>query len=99
MRLPPPEYKMTTSKPSLENEASESEQIAEDGSTNIVHDGATHTVRIDQVIWGVWWIGTILIVLSWLSVVSNTVGWIGFAAALASTFVSVVVRKYWQVPR
>jgi hypothetical protein len=56
-------------------------------------------VGIDRAIWGTWWIGTILIVLSWFSVVSNTVGWIGFAAAIASTVVSVVIRKYWRVPR
>ena len=56
-------------------------------------------VRFDQAVWAVWWLGTILIVLSWTGTVSNTVGWIGFAAALASTFASVVARKYWRIPR
>lgn len=40
--------------------------------------------------WPAWWIGTILIVLSWFGVVTPTVGWAGFAlagaAALGSYF-------------
>jgi hypothetical protein len=55
--------------------------------------------RLNQATWTLWWAGTILIVLSWFKVVSNTVGWIGFAAALASTFVSVIAGKYWKFPR
>jgi hypothetical protein len=49
-------------------------------------------------IWACWWIGTALIVGSWIGWVSNRVGWIGFGAAGASTLLSVVVNRAWRVP-
>ena len=54
---------------------------------------------LDRAVWILWWAGTALIVLSWFGVVSNTIGWIGFSAALASSFVSVIAKKYWKLPR
>ena len=59
----------------------------------------TSTVRLNQATWIMWWAGTALIVLSWFSVVSNTLGWIGFSAALASSFISVIANRFWKVPR
>lgn len=55
-------------------------------------------MSFDRAIWAVWWVGTIVIALSWFDVVSNSVGWIGFAIALAATFASVVARRYWRPP-
>lgn len=86
----------------VDDELSTIENIAEARSVQTVENdnvSQLSTVRFDQVIWAVWWAGTALIVSSWLNIVSNTVGWIGFAAALASSVVSVVVKKYWRVPR
>jgi len=60
---------------------------------------ADQTLLFRRVLWAMWWVGTALIVLSWVRVVSNTVGWIGFAAALASSFISMMVNKHWRIPR
>lgn len=54
--------------------------------------------KLDRVTWLTWWAGTALIVLSWLSVVGNNVGWLGFGVACASSLVSVVARRYWRIP-
>ncbi len=51
------------------------------------------------IIWIVWWTGTLLIVLSWIDVVSNIVGWIGFGIACFASAVSIVINKYWNPPR
>ena len=88
--------------PKLENELPTIDEISEARSIQTVDStvpASQTALRFDQTVWAVWWLGTILIVLSWINVVSSTVGWIGFAAALASTFASVVARKYWRVPR
>ena len=37
--------------------------------------------------WYLWAIGTVLIALSWFSVVSNTVGWIGFAIGMVGSVI------------
>ena len=55
-------------------------------------------MTFDRAVWGIWWIGTILVVLSWFDIVSTTLGWTGFAAALASSVVSIIVNKYWRPP-
>jgi hypothetical protein len=88
------------SKPTVENELSKIDQIIHDNSEQALDSSKPTKApqRVDQVIWGVWWVGTILIVLSWFSVVSHTLGWIGFAAALASAVVSVILRRYWKFP-
>jgi hypothetical protein len=39
-----------------------------------------------------------LIVLSWVNVVSNAIGWLGFGIAIASTIISVIARRYWRIP-
>lgn len=54
--------------------------------------------KIDRVTWLTWWAGTALIVLSWVSVVSNAIGWLGFAIAVSSTIISVIARRYWRIP-
>jgi len=56
-------------------------------------------VRLNQAIWIMWWAGTALIVLSWIRIVSPAIGWIGFSAALASSFISVIARRYWKFPK
>ena len=60
---------------------------------------AEQTLLFRRVLWAMWWAGTVLIVLSGVRVVSNTMGWIGFAAALASSFISVLVNKHLRMPR
>ena len=86
----------------LEDELSKIDEISEARSLESIErkdGGQTMQLRFDHAVWGVWWAGTILIVLSWIDVVSDTVGWIGFAATVASTVVSVVIRRYWRLPR
>jgi hypothetical protein len=46
----------------------------------------------DQVTWWMWAIGTALVVLSWVDVVSTTVGWCGFVIGLAGSAASWGVR-------
>lgn len=52
----------------------------------------------DRLLWGGWWVGTIIIVLSWVNVVPPVVGWVGFGIAAAAAFVSVVVHRGWKPP-
>jgi hypothetical protein len=52
----------------------------------------------ERTLWSVWWIGTILIVMSWLNVAPIWLGWVGFAAACGSSLASVVQRRYWRPP-
>ena len=54
--------------------------------------------KLDRVVWFTWWAGTALIVMSWLSIVSNPIGWVGFAIACASSIISVIARRYWRIP-
>jgi hypothetical protein len=46
--------------------------------------------------WAMWIGGTILIVASWVNVVSITVGWVGFGIALAGTLISRVAHHRLQ---
>src|SRR5687767_10418975 len=96
------DHTMSKNNQTLQDELSRIDEISEARSLESIErkdSEQTMQLRFDQAVWGVWWAGTILIVLSWIDVVSNTVGWIGFAAALASTVVSVVIRRYWRLPR
>jgi hypothetical protein len=52
----------------------------------------------DRFLWGAWWAGTIVIVLSWVDVVPPVVGWVGFGIAAIAAFVSVVVNRAWKPP-
>ena len=36
-----------------------------------------------ELAWPLWIVGMVLVVLSWVHVVSHTVGWIGFGGAVA----------------
>ncbi len=52
-----------------------------------------------RVTWAAWWIGAILIVLSWTEAVSRTVGWIGFCICGVSVIANVIVQRFWRMPR
>lgn len=51
-----------------------------------------------RIAWYLWAVGTVLIVLCWLSVVSNTVGWTGFGIALTGTVLSWGLRPPGVTP-
>ena len=55
-------------------------------------------MTFDRAIWLTWWIGAILIVLSWAEIVSNEIGWVGFGIGAASVLLQVLLRKYWKMP-
>src|SRR5438477_2851827 len=55
-------------------------------------------MSVDRAVWLTWWIGTILIVLSWMQVVSNEIGWAGFGISAASFFLHVLGRRSWKIP-
>jgi hypothetical protein len=46
-----------------------------------------------KVSWALWIAGTILIVGSWINVVPNPIGWIGFGVALAGTLLSMASQS------
>ena len=77
----------------------EDNEILSPGEKSIISDNAVKVAGANQIIWVVWWGGTALIVASWLGMVSNTIGWIGFSLAIASTFISVLISKYWKFPK
>jgi len=41
-----------------------------------------------QISWGLYAVGTVLIVLSWFDVVSTTIGWCGFGIAIVGNVIS-----------
>ena len=43
--------------------------------------------------WAMWIVGTLLIVGSWINVVPNSIGWVGFGVALAGTLLSFVAQS------
>jgi hypothetical protein len=45
-----------------------------------------------------WWLGTILVILSWTAKVSYIIGWIGFTMACLSSLISVIKNKAWVPP-
>jgi hypothetical protein len=49
-------------------------------------------------IWVVWWIGAILIVLSWVNVVPVEIGWTGFGIAVVSIIASMIQQKCCSSP-
>ena len=50
----------------------------------------------DRILWAAWWVGAIVVALSWLSFAPVWTGWAGFALAGMSTLVSVVRVRYWR---
>jgi hypothetical protein len=44
--------------------------------------------KLNRVVWITWWAGTALVVLSWVNIVSNKVGWLGFGIGCASSIIS-----------
>jgi hypothetical protein len=79
------------------NDKSQNNELAKPDSAAISKTNAK-VVRLNQAIWIMWWAGLALIVLSWINIVSPVVGWIGFSASLASTFISVIAKRYWKFP-
>lgn len=49
-------------------------------------------MKRNQIAWYMWAIGMALVVLSWLDVVSNTVGWCGFTIGLVGSAISWGLR-------
>jgi len=54
----------------------------------------TWCVLFYRLYWPAWWIGTALIVASWLRFVSPKIGWIGFAIAGIATLGSYVIPSF-----
>jgi hypothetical protein len=48
--------------------------------------------QLEMAYWTAWALGTALIVMSWMDIVSPETGWLGFAIAGAAVFVSYVVK-------
>jgi hypothetical protein len=48
--------------------------------------------------WVLWICGTVVIVASWLDIVTPTVGWVGFGIALAGTLLSFGAHQQRQQP-
>ena len=46
-----------------------------------------------KISWGLWIVGTVLIVGNWIGVIPNSIGWIGFGVALAGTLLSFVSQS------
>jgi hypothetical protein len=74
-------------------------EILSPGEKSLISENAGKINRSSQIIWVTWWGGTALIVGSWLGIVSNTIGWIGFSLAISSSFISVMISKYWKFPK
>ena len=53
---------------------------------------------MNKAIWIAWWLGTLLIIGSWISIVPNVVGWVGFVIACVASLISVILNKYWAPP-
>ena len=49
-------------------------------------------MKRNQIAWWLWAIGTVLIVLSWVDVVSTNIGWCGFALGLVGSVISWGLR-------
>lgn len=49
-------------------------------------------MKLNKVAWYFWAVGTVLIALSWFDVVSNTVGWCGFALGMFGSVLGWGVR-------
>ncbi len=56
-------------------------------------------INIDKIVWVTWWIGAIIVVLSWVKIVPISVGWFGFGLTVLSVVVQVIARKYWRPPK
>jgi SAM-dependent methyltransferase len=56
-------------------------------------------MNFNKFLWGSWWMGTILIVLSWIKIVPVSVGWVGFGMASLAILFSVLINKYWIPPK
>jgi hypothetical protein len=63
--------------------------------TSVVRSGGFMTTMY-KFCWAMWIGGTILIIASWVDIVSPTVGWIGFGVALLGTLLSFGIQQRQQ---
>lgn len=49
-------------------------------------------MKRNQIAWWMWAVGTVLIVLSWMDIVSATVGWCGFAIGIVGSAIGWGLR-------
>jgi len=54
--------------------------------------GCLMRMKRNQIAWWLWAAGTVLIVLSWMKVVSTTVGWCGFVIGFVGSIISWGLR-------
>jgi len=50
-------------------------------------------MRLRQFCWLVWLVGTVLVVLSWMRLVSPTAGWVGFGISLLGVLLSYLPQR------
>ncbi len=55
--------------------------------------------NMQWIIWGAWWVGALLIILSWFKIVPVQVGWTGFGISCFAVVVQVIIKKYWIPPQ
>ena len=53
----------------------------------------------NQIAWWFWAIGTVLVVLSWMNVVSYTIGWCGFVLGLVGNVLTWGLRPPKKSPQ
>ena len=56
-------------------------------------------MKRNDIAWYLWFVGTILVVLSWVGTVSTKVGWLGFGIGLVGTIMSWGLRPPHSNPR
>jgi len=49
-------------------------------------------MKRNKLAWWLWAVGSVLIALSWFDVVSNTIGWCGFAIGMAGSMIGWGLR-------
>jgi hypothetical protein len=49
-------------------------------------------MKRNQIAWWLWAAGSVLIALSWFDVVSNTIGWCGFAIGMVGSMIGWGLR-------
>lgn len=55
--------------------------------------GHMRAMQLYKLAWLIWVVGTALIVMSWVNIVSPTVGWTGFVIAMLGTLLSFVSNR------
>ena len=78
--------------------AMNSNTCSECGTAFVITDHAGNaarppTSRIRQVCYAAWVIGTILVIGTWINLVPNTIGWVGFGIGFVAWAVSGLMRR------